>query len=109
MGEEWGGGIVGEGGVTMRRGGPHPCVPGVPFMILTLHSGMKGETEEERWTEGGKGGDGEQRDVPASSQRDDAGEVLQPRVVCACAFAGLCPPAGVCCLVLIQAHAFYAR
>lgn len=32
----------------MRRGGPHPCLPGVPFVILTLHSGMEGETERQR-------------------------------------------------------------
>lgn len=52
-----------KGGVTMRRGGPHPCLPGVPFVILTLHSGMEGETERqggrniprERWKEIGKG------------------------------------------------------
>lgn len=99
--------------MTMRRGGPHPCVPGVPFMILTLHSGMKGETEE--GTHQQKGGLREGRGGGANtetSQRslgDDAGEVLQPWVVCACAFAGLCPPAGVCCLVLIQVHAFHAR
>ena len=34
--------------MTMRRGGPHPCLPGVPFVILTLHSGMEGETERQR-------------------------------------------------------------
>lgn len=37
--------------MTMRRGGPHPCLPGVPFVILTLHSGMEGKTERKEYTQ----------------------------------------------------------
>lgn len=43
----------------MRRGGPHPCLPGVSFVILTLHSGMEGETEgDRRRSTAGVGGGG---------------------------------------------------
>lgn len=38
----------------MRRGGPHPCLPGVPFVILTLHSGMEGETARKKYREKGR-------------------------------------------------------
>lgn len=34
---------VWRGRVTMRRRGPHPCLPGVPFVILTFHSSMEGD------------------------------------------------------------------
>lgn len=34
--------------MTIRKGGPHPCLPGVPFVLLTLHSGMESETEKTR-------------------------------------------------------------
>lgn len=90
---------MGEGSVTMRRGGPHPCVPGVPFMILTLHSGMKGETEEgthqQRWTEGGRDGGGgrEQRNVPPR-------RAAAAGCVCMC----VCRPLPSCGCVLPRAY-----
>lgn len=110
-------GIVGEGSVTMRRGGPHPCVPGVPFMILTLHSGMKAETEEgthqqkggPREGRGGRWGGGQRAEKRPTVLSVMQEKCCSHRLCTHVRFPGLCPPAGVCCLVLIQVHAFYAR